>query len=526
LEKNNVTSSPFPLGISRKTKLKETLMNLAQFLIDTAARIPDHPAIRFSGGVLTYGEMNQRVDALAHGLKRLGIRPKDVCILMMPSSLNWTLVYYALAKMGAIVVPVNPLYRQGELGHIFRDSGARAFVGHVDYLVEPSLVINSTPNINIRIAEGEKLPTGFRPLKDLFNEAGEFKVNTTRPGDPFAVIYTSGTTGLPKGAVLTHYSLRSDAIAVTKLRYTEPQDIVLGLLPLFHIYGMTHSLNISVYLGLTIRMWEHFVAEEVLAAIEEEKSTILYAVPTMINRLVELAKSTPPKRSSLRFCISGGASLPVEILHRFQETFNATIYESYGLTECSPTCVENPYGRPTRPGSIGLPIPGFQARIVDDNDKDVVRGEVGELVIMGPGVMKEYLNQPEATAKTLRGGWLHTGDLARMDEGGYIYIVDRKKEMIIRGGYNVYPREIEEVLYKHPGVLEGAVIGVPHADLGEEVAAAVVLRPGVKISPDELRQYVKNQVAPYKYPRIIKFVSELPKTSTGKILKREISLKD
>jgi long-chain acyl-CoA synthetase len=289
---------------------------------------------------------------------------------------------------------------------------------------------------------------------------------------------------------------------------------------------MTHSLNISVYLGLTIRMWEHFVAEEVLAAIEEEKSTILYAVPTMINRLVELAKSTPPKRSSLRFCISGGASLPVEILHRFQATFNATIYESYGLTECSPTCVENPYGRPTRPGSIGLPIPGFQARIVDDNDKDVVRGEVGELVIMGPGVMKEYLNQPEATAKTLRGGWLHTGDLARMDEGGYIYIVDRKKEMIIRGGYNVYPREIEEVLYKHPGVLEGAVIGVPHADLGEEVAAAVVLRPGVKISPDELRQYVKNQVAPYKYPRIIKFVSELPKTSTGKILKREISLKD
>ncbi len=501
-------------------------MNLAQFLIDTAARIPDHPAIRFAGDVLTYGGMNQRVDALAHGLKRLGIRPKDVCILMMPSSPNWTLVYYALAKMGALVVPVNPLYRQGELSHIFRDSGARAFVGHVDYLKEPSLVINSTPNIEILIAEGENLPAGFHSLKELFNEAGEFEVSATHPDDPFAVIYTSGTTGLPKGAVLTHHSLRSDAIAVTKLRYTEPHDIVLSVLPLFHIYGMTHSLNISVYLGLTIRMWEHFIAEEVFAAIEEEQSTILYAVPTMINRLVELAKSTPPKRSSLRFCISGGASLPVEILHRFERSFNATIYESYGLTECSPTCVENPYGRPTRPGSIGLPIPGFQARIVDDNDKDVQQGEVGELILRGPGVMKEYLNQPEATAKTLRGGWLHTGDLARMDKDGYIYIVDRKKEMIIRGGYNVYPREIEEVLYKHPDVLEGAVIGVPHADLGEEVAAAVVLRPGVKTSPDELRQYVKDRVAPYKYPRIIKFVSELPKTSTGKILKREISLKD
>src|SRR4030042_669940 len=436
-------------------------MNLAQFLIDTATRIPDHPAIRFAGEVLTYGEMNQRVDALSHGLKRLGIRPKDVCILMMPSSPNWTLVYYALAKMGAIVVPVNPLYRQGELSHIFRDSGALAFVGHVDYLKEPSLVINSTPDIKIRIAEGENLPAGFIPLKGLFNEAGEFEVGPTRPDDPFAVIYTSGTTGLPKGAVLTHNSLRSDAIAVTQLRYTEPEDIVLSVLPLFHIYGMTHSLNISVYLGLTIRMWEHFIAEEVLAAIEEEKSTILYAVPTMINRLVELAKSTPPKRSSLRFCISGGASLPVEILHRFQTTFNAPIYESYGVTECSPTCVENPYGRPTRPGSIGLPIPGFQARIVDDNDKDVEQVEVVELVFKGPGVMKEYLNQPEATAKTLRGGWLHTGDLARMDQDGYIYIVDRKKEMIIRGGYNVYPREIEEVLYQHPDVLEAAVGGVP-----------------------------------------------------------------
>lgn len=501
-------------------------MNLSQFLIDTATRIPHHPAIRFAGGLLTYGEMNQRVNALAHGLKRLGIRPKDVCILMMPSSSNWTLVYYALAKMGAIVVPVNPLYRQGELGHIFHDSGARAFVGQVDYLTEPSLVIDSMPNINIRIAEGENLPSGFIRLEDLFNEAGEFIVGPTHPDDPFAIIYTSGTTGLPKGAVLTHDSLRSDAIAVTKLRHTEPQDIVLSVLPLFHIYGMTHSLNISVYLGLTIRMWEHFVAEEVLAAIEDEQSTILYAVPTMINRLVELAKSTPPKRSSLRFCISGGASLPVEILHRFQATFHATIYESYGLTECSPTCVENPYGRPTRPGSIGLPIPGFQARIVDDNDKDVMQDEVGELVIMGPGVMKEYLNQPEATAKTLRGGWLHTGDLARTDKEGYIYIVDRKKEMIIRGGYNVYPREIEEVLYQHPDVLEGAVIGVPHADLGEEVAAAVVLRPGAKTSPDDLRKYLKDRVAPYKYPRIIKFVKELPKTSTGKILKREISLKD
>lgn len=501
-------------------------MNLANFLADTAKRIPDHPAIHFEKRTVTFGEMNRRVDRLAHGLARLGLRAGDFCILMMPSSLNWALVYYAIAKLGAVVVPVNFLFRQRELEYIFTDSGARAFVGHSDYLREALFAMDSAPHMNIRIAEGDTPPAGFISLADLFDEAGDFETYPTRGEDPLAVIYTSGTTGRPKGAILTHESLMSDAQAVARVRYTEPNDIVLSVLPLFHIYGQTHSLNISIYLGLTIRMWTSFDAKEVLAAIEEGNSTILYAVPTMVNRLVELATNNPPKRSSLRFCISGGASLPVEILHRFEKALKTTIYESYGLTEFSPTCVENPFGRPTRPGSIGLPIPGFQVRIVDDQDKEVLKGEVGELIVAGAAVMKGYLNQPEATAETLRGGWLHTGDLARMDEDGYIYIVDRKKDLIIRGGYNVYPREIEEILYAHQDVVEAAVIGVPHADFGEEVAAVVVLRPGVKTTTEELRQYVKDRLAPYKYPRIVKFVSELPKTSTGKIFKRGISLND
>jgi long-chain acyl-CoA synthetase len=436
------------------------------------------------------------------------------------------LVYYALAKMGAIVVPVNFLYRKGELEHIFADSGARAFIGRADYLKEAIPVMDSLPQIDLRIAEGNNLPKGIIPLAGLFAEAGDFETFLSKDDDPFAIIYTSGTTGRSKGAVLTHKSLMSDARAVAKVRYMEPQDIVLSVLPLFHIYGQTHALNISIFCGLTIRMWETFDADKVLAAIEKETSTILYAVPTMVNRLVELAVTRPPKRSSLRFCISGGASLPVEVLHRFEKAYKAIIYESYGLTEFSPTCVENPFGRPTRPGSIGLPIPGFRVRIVDEKDQDVSPGTVGELLVAGDAVMKGYLNQPEATAEALCGGWLHTGDLARMDEDGYIFIVDRKKEMIIRGGYNIYPREIEEILYKHKDVLEAAVMGVPNADLGEEVAAAVVLRPGAKTTSDELRLFVKDQVAPYKYPRIIKFLDELPKTAAGKIFKRGISLKD
>lgn len=499
-------------------------MNLADFLADTANRIPDHVAIRFEGQSVTFAEMNRRVDALATGLRGLGLRPGDVCILMMPSSLNWALVYYALAKLGAIVVPVNFLYRQREIEYIFRDAGARAFVGHSDYLKDAVTVLDSLHLIDIRIAEGENLPAGFTLLNELFDEGRDFQAYETKADDPLCVIYTSGTTGEPKGAVLTHKSLMSDAMVSASVRHSEPDDVVLSVLPLFHIYGMTHPLNISIYLGLTIRMWTSFDAAEVLSAIEEEESTILYAVPTMVNRLVELATNKPPKRSSLRFCISGGASLPVEVLHRFEKAFDTTIYESYGLTEFSPTCVENPFGRETRPGSIGLPIPPFKARIVDENDKDVTTGEVGELIVSGDAVMKEYLNKPEATAEALRGGWLHTGDLARMDKDGYIYIVDRIKELIIRGGYNIYPREIEEVLYTHPGVLETAVLGIPHTDLGEEVAAVVVVRPGTEVSADELRQFVRERVAPYKYPRVIRFVDELPKTAAGKIFKRGIKI--
>jgi acyl-CoA synthetase (AMP-forming)/AMP-acid ligase II len=353
-------------------------VNLATFLTDTAARRPDHIAIRFKDHTVTYSELNRRVDSLAWGLSTAGLRPADVCVLMMPNSIEWVTAYYALAKLGAVVLPVNFLYRVGELEHIFRHSRARAFIGDSAHLSQASKVMAGLPELDIRVADGEPV-AGFR-------------------------------------------------------------------------------------------------------------------------------------------------SLPVEVLRAFESQFKAIIYEGYGLTECSPVCVENPYDRPTRPGSIGLPIPGFEARLVDETDHDVDLGNVGELIVRGPGVMKGYLRQPEATEQTLHNGWLHTGDMARQDDDGYIYIVDRKKDMVIRGGYNVYPREIEELLYSHPAVSEAAVLGVPHPDLGEEVAAVVALLAGANATADEIRAFVKERVAPYKYPRLIRFSKELPKSATGKILKRAISV--
>jgi long-chain acyl-CoA synthetase len=498
-------------------------MNVADLLARSAEVRPFHTALRFGVRTLTYGELNRQVDRTAHGLVRIGLRPKDVCVLMLPNSLEWVILYYALARIGAVALPVNFLFRSGELEHIFRDSGARAFVGHRDYLEHPARVMASLPQLDLRLAQGVSPGEGFIPLDSV--PTADWQPFATHPvgeDDTWAIIYTSGTTGLPKGAMLTHANLVSNAVTVASMRPLTPEAVVLCVLPLFHIYGQTSALNAAIHLGLTIRLWPHFEPEALLRAIEEEESCILFAVPTILNRLLELARERPPRRSGLLFCISGAASLPVEILRRFQETFGTTIYEGYGLTECSPVCVENPFGRPSRPGSIGLPIPGFEARVVDEGDQDVPTGQVGELIVRGPGVMKGYLHQPEATERTLRGGWLHTGDLARMDEEGYLYIVDRKKDMIIRGGYNVYPREIEEILYAHPAVLEAAVVGVPDPDLGEEVAAVVVLREGARAAPEEIRQFVKDRVAPYKYPRRVHIRSELPKSTTGKILKRDI----
>jgi long-chain acyl-CoA synthetase len=336
------------------------------------------------------------------------------------------------------------------------------------------------------------------------------------------LLYTSGTTGRPKGAALTHTGLRhnTEVNAVHVQRMTA-DDVVVGCLPLFHIFGQICTMSVTVRAGASLTLIPRFDPQAVLDAIARDRATIFEGVPTMYAALLQHPSEADV--STLRMCVSGGASLPVEILHGFERRFGCMVLEGFGMSETSPVVTFNHPDRPRKAGSIGTPIKGVQVRLLDDKGEDVAPGEIRELAVRGPNVMKGYWNRPEETAATIPDGWLRSGDLARQDEDGYLYIVDRKKDMIIRGGYNVYPREIEEVLHEHPAVALAAVVGVADAHLGEEIAAAVVLRPKAQATPDELKQFVKERVAAYKYPRQVWLVDTLPTGPSGKILKREIT---
>ena len=498
-------------------------MNLTHYLETSAQRFPDKIAVRFEGQTVTFRELNTNCNRLAAGLQKMGLSAKDCCALMVPNSIDAITTHYALAKLGALIVPINFLYRENELNYIFSDSKLKAFIGAEPYLEEIRKVFKTSKQTPIRLAMGSSDNSEFKDFNTAYSTEKDFSTYPAEDDDVLYILYTSGTTGVPKGVMLTHGNMAGEARILAEMRgKLDPEAVVIGVLPLYHVYGITSVLNVSMYLGLTIELFTQFEPQNVMKAVEEEKQTILFAVPTMYNRLIQLATESPPAHPSLKFCVSGGSSLPVEFLHRFESLFNTKIYEGYGLTEAL-VCVENPYGGLTKPGSIGLPIPEFSAKIVVPDGKDVSRAEAGELIIKGPGVMKGYLNRPRETRETIKEGWLYTGDIAHMDEDNYIYIVDRKKDLIIRGGYNVYPREIEEVMYQMPDILEAAVIGVPHDDLGEEIAAIVVPVENADIDADAIQKYVKARVAPYKYPRIIHITQEpLPKSGTGKILKKEI----
>jgi long-chain acyl-CoA synthetase len=497
-----------------------SVTNLARNLTETTRVHAGRVAVRVDNAAMTYRAVDEASARVAGLLRERGLKPGERVGVMMPNVAEVPVVYYGVLRAGGVVVPMNPLLKAREVAYYLGDSGAGlVFAWHAfaDQALDGAERAGAEPIVVDEISFPELLASAT-PDYQVVDRADE---------DTAVVLYTSGTTGQPKGAELTHGNLISNTeVSRADIVRAGPDDVIFGGLPLFHVFGQTVAMNVAVASGACLTLLPRFDAEHALRIIASHRVTVFEGVPTMYVALLHRPDHAEFDTSALRMCISGGAALPVEVLRGFEEAFGVPVLEGYGLSETSPVASFNLPGRERKPGSIGVPIRDVQMRVVDGEDQEVAQGEVGEIVIRGPNVMKGYWQRPEATAEALRGGWFHTGDLARVDSDGYFFIVDRKKDLIIRGGYNVYPREIEEVLYEHPAVAEAAVIGLPHPSLGEEVGAAVALKPGAAITAEELRDHVKSQVAAYKYPRHVWIVDELPKGPTGKIQKRDIVVPD
>jgi long-chain acyl-CoA synthetase len=492
------------------------MTNLAKNLTDTTRAHAGRVAVRVDDAAMTYRALDEASARVAGLLRERGLKPGDRVGLMMPNVAEVPVVYYGVLRAGGVVVPMNPLLKAREVAYYLGDSGAGLiFAWHA--FADAARDGAEQVDAETIVVDGVSFP-------DLLASATpDFGVADTSDSGTAVILYTSGTTGHPKGAELTHGNLISNTeVSRVDIVQAGPDDVIFGGLPLFHVFGQTVALNVAVASGACLTLLPRFDAAHALRIIAGHRVTVFEGVPTMYVALLHQPDRANYDTTALRMCISGGAALPVEVLRGFDDAYKVPVLEGYGLSETSPVASFNHPGRVRKPGSIGTPIRDVRMRVVDGDDNEVALGDVGEIVISGPNVMKGYWQRPEATAEAIRDGWFHTGDMGRVDTDGYFYIVDRKKDMIIRGGYNVYPREIEEVMYEHPAVAEAAVIGLPHASLGEEVAAAVALKPGAAATAEELRDYVKSQVAAYKYPRHVWFVESLPKGATGKIQKRDI----
>ncbi|GAB3573447.1 long-chain fatty acid--CoA ligase [Amycolatopsis endophytica] len=490
------------------------MTNLASNLVATARIAGDRPAIRLDDHVLTYRDFHLRAAAVAGDLRARGIRPGDRIAMNFPNLPVFPVLFYGALLAGAVVVPMNPLLTAREVEFQLRDSQASLCYSWAGAGPAPAAAAAAAGIGHVPVPGSGALDLAGTPLAEPVNRDGT---------DTAVILYTSGTTGTPKGAELTHHNLSSNAAvtAGTILRIG-PDDVIMGCLPLFHVFGLTCGLNAAIRAGAVLTLIPRFDPAKALAVVARDRVTVFQGVPTMYAAMLNHPDAARADMTSLRLCTTGGSAMPVEVLRTFEQTFGCEVYEGYGLSETSPVVASNRPGYERRPGTVGLPVPGCEMRLVDDADRDVPFGEPGEIVIRGENVMKGYWNRPDASAEVIRDGWFHTGDIATRDADGYYSIVDRKKDLIIRGGYNVYPREVEEALYLHPAVAEAAVVGVPHPSLGEEVTAVVALKPGETVDPAELRSFAKTVLAPYKYPRSVKIVESLPKGPTGKILRREI----
>lgn len=514
-------------------------MNLSTHLQETARTHPDKIAYYFMDNGSTYAELDGAITKFASGLEKLGIKKGDHIALLIGNSPYFLIGMYGALRLGATVIPINPIYSPSEISYILHNGDVKAVIA-LDLLVPAVEKMHSSlPKIeNYIICETPKGKESEFDLSQLtvlpklkrFTDVLELgDLNFVGPeldddDDVAIILYTSGTTGKPKGAMLTHKNIYSNARDVgTYLRYNE-NDRVIATLPLFHVFGLTVSLNAPLLMGSKVLIVPQFSPKEIFRLVKKFGATVFVGVPTMYNFLYQFPDGNPEDMKTLRLCISGGSALPVALLENFEKKFNVVISEGYGLSEASPVTCFNPLDRPRKPGSIGTSIINVENKIVNELGEELPPGVAGELIVRGPNVMKGYYKMPEETAATIKNGWLYTGDIAKMDEEGYFYIVDRKKDMIIVGGYNVYPREVEEVLYNHPDVVEVAVLGVPDPNHGEAVKCFVVSKNS-SLTENDLIEYCKQHLAKYKVPSSIEFLDELPKNTTGKILRRALKEK-
>jgi long-chain acyl-CoA synthetase len=511
-------------------------MNLVSRVHETATTQPEKIAYHFMGQDTSYAEFDVSVSKFASALQDLGVEKGDHIAFLLGNTPHFLISLYATMRIGATAIPVNPIYTPDEISYIIQNSDAKAVIALDQLLPLVEQAAGAFPTVAHYIicetdpSTPEKIAALPASVKNKVRSFTQLIGAGTTNGNPVDVdenetaiiLYTSGTTGRPKGAMLTHKNIYSNARDVADYLGFSEEDRVVATLPVFHVFALTVVVNAPLLKGATILLVPRFSPGDVFKITMEKEATVFAGVPTMYNFLYQFPEGRKEDFESIRLSISGGSSLPVALLHNFEEKFNVRISEGYGLSESSPVTCFNPTDRERIPGSIGTTITNVENKVVDELGHEVPDGEVGELIVRGPNVMKGYYKMPEETAAALRDGWLYTGDLARRDEDGYFYIVDRKKDLVIVGGYNVYPREVEEVLFEHRDVVEAAVIGVPDPDFGEAVHAFVVLKDGVKEDVGSLESYCSKRLAKYKVPKHIEFLDELPKNTTGKILRRNL----
>jgi long-chain acyl-CoA synthetase len=499
-------------------------MRIYDVLLTSATRDGQAPAIHFRDQSISYQTLLSEVNRLASSLRQRGVVRGDRVGILLGNCPQFTMAYYAVTALGAVCVPANPALKGAELAYIWSDAGLKMVITATALLTQVEQARAQAPTLRevVVVDGGADLPSGAASLTALLAAGAVDAI--ADPGcadsDPAVCLYTSGTTGHPKGALLSHRNLIANTEQTRKALQFEKSDNFLCVLPLFHSFAGTVCQNTPIALGASLTIVEMFHPVHVLEAIVSRGVTIFAGVPAMFGALLQLPAEKARSLGRVRLCVSGGAPLPVAIMQAFEQRFATILIEGDGPTECSPVTSVNPLTGARKPGTIGLPVPGCEMRIFDDREQELKDGEIGEIVVRGENVMLGYHNQPQATAEALRGGWYHTGDLGLRDADGYFSIVDRKKDMIIVSGLNVYPREVEDVLYRHPDVLDAAVLGVPDELRGESVLAVIALKPERQATAQEIIVYCRKLLANFKVPRQVIFRASLPRGGTGKVLKR------